>query len=248
MAVTGVGLVVNAAVPHPQEWACFVLAFFSASFFCLGIGGMRSITPRLVAPERLIRGARAREHLELVRVGRRPGARRGADRRRSGSRRPTRSTSSTFVVGIASIVALPAIEPVADAVGPSLQLDRGRLPLRAQAAVVLGVHARRRQRDGLRDADGAVPGDRDAQVRRPARSSATSTRRRTRARSPRRSPPAGSRTCGGRGSRSRIAAAAVGRGDRGVRLRGHALARARAARASRAPPTTSAPSSARRSC
>src|SRR6187200_2064243 len=53
MAVTGVGLVVNAAVPDPQEWACFVLAFFSASFFCLGIGGMRSITPRLVAPERL---------------------------------------------------------------------------------------------------------------------------------------------------------------------------------------------------
>ena len=53
MAITGVGLVVNAAVPNPQEWACFVLAFFSASFFCLGIGGMRSITPRLVAPERL---------------------------------------------------------------------------------------------------------------------------------------------------------------------------------------------------
>ena len=33
MAVTGVGLVVNAAVSEPQVWACFVLAFFSASFF-----------------------------------------------------------------------------------------------------------------------------------------------------------------------------------------------------------------------
>jgi nitrate/nitrite transporter NarK len=53
MAVTGVGLVVNAAVAEPRAWACFVLAFFSASFFCLGIGGMRSITPKLVAEDKL---------------------------------------------------------------------------------------------------------------------------------------------------------------------------------------------------
>ena len=51
MAATGVLLVVNAALPNPQVWACFVLAFFSASFFCLGVGGMRSITPRLVRPD-----------------------------------------------------------------------------------------------------------------------------------------------------------------------------------------------------
>ena len=77
----------------PQEWACFVLAFFSASFFCLGIGGMRSITPRLVRAGAAHGGARAREHLELVRVGRRPGARRASSSARSGSRRRTRSTS-----------------------------------------------------------------------------------------------------------------------------------------------------------
>ena len=120
MAVTGVGLVVNAAIPRPQEWACFVLAFFSASFFCLGIGGMRSITPRLVAPERLS----AALVLESI----------------SGSFASVAGPAfsgiligfvgltwtyvfdlATFIAGIASIFALPAIAPVADAGRPSLR-------------------------------------------------------------------------------------------------------------------------------
>src|SRR5207253_1028735 len=49
MAATGVGLVVNSALPHPRVWPLFLLGFLAASFFCLGIGGMRSIMPRLVA-------------------------------------------------------------------------------------------------------------------------------------------------------------------------------------------------------
>jgi len=53
MAIVGIGLLVNAALPEPRVWAVFVLAFFSASFFCLGIGGMRSITPRLVPTEKI---------------------------------------------------------------------------------------------------------------------------------------------------------------------------------------------------
>ncbi len=53
MALTGALLLVNALLPHPRVWVLFVLAFFSASFFCLGIGGMRSITPRLVPPDKL---------------------------------------------------------------------------------------------------------------------------------------------------------------------------------------------------
>ena len=50
MALTGALLLLNSVLADPRVWALFVLAFFSASFFCLGIGGMRSITPRLVAP------------------------------------------------------------------------------------------------------------------------------------------------------------------------------------------------------
>ena len=53
MAATGIGLVVNAALPNPQVWPLFVLGFLAASFFCLGIGGMRSITPRLIPEDKV---------------------------------------------------------------------------------------------------------------------------------------------------------------------------------------------------
>jgi MFS family permease len=45
------GLVVNAALPHPQVWACFALAFSAASFSSFGVGAARSLIPRLVPPE-----------------------------------------------------------------------------------------------------------------------------------------------------------------------------------------------------
>ncbi len=51
---------------------------------------------------------------------------------------------------------------------PEPALDRRRFPLRHDAAGRARLHARRRERDDLRDADGALPGDRDAPVRRPA--------------------------------------------------------------------------------
>jgi hypothetical protein len=120
MAVTGVGLVVNAAVPHPQEWACFVLAFFSASFFCLGIGGMRSITPRLVAPERLA-AAIVLESISgsFASVGGPAFA--GVLIGTIGLTATYAVDLATFIAGIASIVALPAIAPLADAARPSLR-------------------------------------------------------------------------------------------------------------------------------
>jgi len=120
MAVTGVGLVVNAAVPHPQGWACFVLAFFSASFFCLGIGGMRSITPRLVAPERLS-AALVLESISssFASVG---GPAFGGLLIGSVGLTSTYAFDlATFVIGIGSIFALPTIAPVADAARPSLR-------------------------------------------------------------------------------------------------------------------------------
>ena len=53
LAVTGIGFVVNASLDEPKVWALYVLAFAAASFFCLGVGAMRSLTPHLVPPEQL---------------------------------------------------------------------------------------------------------------------------------------------------------------------------------------------------
>jgi MFS family permease len=137
MAVTGVGLVVNAAVSEPQVWACFVLAFFSASFFCLGIGGMRSITPRLVAPERLS-AALVLESISGSFASVAGPAFAGILIGTIGLTSTYAIDLAAFVAGIASIVALPVIAPVADADRPSLRsIAEGFRYVRRQP-VVLG--------------------------------------------------------------------------------------------------------------
>ena len=120
MAVTGVGLVVNAAVPHPQGWACFVLAFFSASFFCLGIGGMRSITPRLVG-EQALPAAIVLESISGSFASVAGPAFAGVLIGTIGLTATYAVDLATFVIGIASILALPAIAPLVDAARPSLR-------------------------------------------------------------------------------------------------------------------------------
>jgi MFS family permease len=120
MALTGVGLVVNAAIPNPQTWACFVLAFFSASFFCLGIGGMRSITPRLV-PGGQLTAALVLESISSSFASVAGPALGGLLIGTVGLTSTYVFDLVTFVAGIASIFALPAIEPVADADRPSLR-------------------------------------------------------------------------------------------------------------------------------
>jgi MFS family permease len=120
MALTGVGLVVNSALPHPQVWPLFVLGFLAASFFCLGIGGMRSVTPRLVPEDKVPAamvlegvsgsfGAVAGPALAGVLIG------------FVGLTTTYAFDLATFIAGIASIWALPRIEPVADADRPSLR-------------------------------------------------------------------------------------------------------------------------------
>jgi len=137
MALTGVGLVVNAAASTPQAWACFVLAFFSSSFFCLGIGGMRSITPRLVADDKLpaaivlqgISGSFssvAGPAIGGILIG------------TIGLTATYVFDLATFIVGIASILSLPPIAPVADADRPSVRSIADGFRYVRKQPVVLG--------------------------------------------------------------------------------------------------------------
>jgi MFS family permease len=54
LLLTGVGFVVNASLEEPRVWALFVLGFLAASFFCLGVGAMRSLTPHLVPEDQIV--------------------------------------------------------------------------------------------------------------------------------------------------------------------------------------------------
>jgi MFS family permease len=54
LLLTGIGFAVNSSLDEPRVWALFVLAFLAASFFCLGVGAMRSLTPHLVPEEQIV--------------------------------------------------------------------------------------------------------------------------------------------------------------------------------------------------
>jgi MFS family permease len=53
LTVTGLGFVANAALAEPLVWPLYLLGFLSASFFCLGVGAMRSLTPHLVREDQI---------------------------------------------------------------------------------------------------------------------------------------------------------------------------------------------------
>jgi MFS family permease len=114
MALIGALLLVNAVLPHPRVWVLFVLAFFSASFFCLGIGGMRSVTPRLVPAERLS-AALVLSSISSSFSSVAGPALGGAMIGFLGLTSTYAFDLATFGVGIASIFALPPIAPVEDA-------------------------------------------------------------------------------------------------------------------------------------
>jgi MFS family permease len=52
-AASVVGLVANAALPHPEVALCFVFAFFAAAFSSFGAGAARSLIPRIVPSEHI---------------------------------------------------------------------------------------------------------------------------------------------------------------------------------------------------
>jgi MFS family permease len=114
MAVTGALLLLNSALSQPRVWALFVLAFFSASFFCLGIGGMRSITPRLV-PDGKLPAALVLESISGSFSSVAGPALGGTMIGFFGLTSTYAFDLATFAIGIASIFALPSIAPVANA-------------------------------------------------------------------------------------------------------------------------------------
>jgi MFS family permease len=120
MALVGVGLLVNASLAEPNVAVIFVLAFFSASFFCLGIGGMRSIMPRLV-PQEQIPAASVLESISSSFASVAGPALGGVLIGSVGLTTTYALDLGTFVVGIASIFVLPRIPPVADADRPSIR-------------------------------------------------------------------------------------------------------------------------------
>jgi MFS family permease len=118
MAVTGALLVLNSAT-RPQVWALFVLGFVASSFFCIGIGGMRSVIPRLV-PEHEVAAASVLESItsSFAAVG--GPAIAGLLIGFVGVTWIYVFDLVGFAIGLASIWALPRIEPVADADRPTL--------------------------------------------------------------------------------------------------------------------------------
>ena len=136
MALSVVGLVANAAVPHPQLWACFVFGALSWAFFSFGAGAYRSLAPRLVPTDQLAAasalnslygqlGAIAGPALAGVLIG------------RIGYSATYGIDLATSSAGFLSIFALPALAPLGKIVQPGLRsLVEGFRYVRGQQVVL----------------------------------------------------------------------------------------------------------------
>jgi MFS family permease len=136
MMVSVAGLVVNAALPHPQLWACFVFGTLSWSFFSFGAGAARSLVPRLVAREELPAAAALNGLYSQLGAVVGPAL--------AGVLIQTIGLSATYGIDLAtstasivSVVVLPAIAPAVDAATPSLRaLREGFAYIRSQRVIL----------------------------------------------------------------------------------------------------------------
>jgi MFS family permease len=137
MALSVAGLVVNAALPHPQLWACFVFGALSWAFFSFGAGAYRSLAPRLVPPDQFA-AASALNSL-YGQLGSVVGpAVAGLLISRIGFSATYGIDLATSTAGLLSILSLPAIAPLGEAAQPGLRaLVEGFRFVRSQR-VVLG--------------------------------------------------------------------------------------------------------------
>lgn len=119
IAATTLLLLANALLAEPQVWALFVLGFLGASFFCLGIGGMRSVVPRLV-PEEKVAAAAVLESISGSFASVAGPAAAGLLIKFVGLPATYGLDLLAFVPGLLSIAQLPRIDPVPDAGRPSV--------------------------------------------------------------------------------------------------------------------------------
>jgi MFS family permease len=138
LSLASAGLAVNAALPHPRAWLLYIFAVVSASFFCLGVPAMRSLTPRLVPQEQIA----AASNLESLygNFGAVAGpALAGVLIAAVGLSATYLIDVASFGASLASVWALPAISPAADADRPSARsIAEGFRYVRTQPAV-LGI-------------------------------------------------------------------------------------------------------------
>ena len=136
MALCVVGLVVNAALPHPQVWACFVFGALSWSFFSFGAGSSRSLTPRLVPPEQLPAAAALNGVYSQLGAVLGP-AFAGVLIESIGLSATYSIDLATSTAAIASVASLPSIAPYDDAATPGLHaLREGFSYIRGQRVIL----------------------------------------------------------------------------------------------------------------
>jgi MFS family permease len=131
------GLAVNAALPHPSVTVLFVLATVAASCFSLGVGGMRSLTARLV-PEESLAAASALNSVYSAFGSVAGPALAGLLIKFAGLTGTYAIDAVSFVASLVALYGLPRIAPLRDADSPTLRsvLDGFRFVRRQR--VILG--------------------------------------------------------------------------------------------------------------
>lgn len=120
LAVVAALFAVNAALPHPQIWAIYVLVTLTVSIFALGIAGLDSLLPRLVEPEDLA-AANALEGVYSSTTSVAGPAAAGGLIAVAGLTGAYALDAITFAASLWSIWRLPALAPAPDADRPSLR-------------------------------------------------------------------------------------------------------------------------------
>jgi MFS family permease len=136
MALAVGGLVVNAALPHPQLWACFVFGALSWAFFSFGAGAYRSLAPRLVPPDQFAAASALNSLYSQLGSIVGPAAA-GVLINRIGFSATYAIDLATSTAGVLSIASLPSIAPLGDVAQPGLRaLAEGFRFVRSQRVVL----------------------------------------------------------------------------------------------------------------
>jgi MFS family permease len=136
MGLCVVGLVVNAGLPHPQVWACFLFGALSWSAFSFGAGSARSLTPRLVSREQLPAAAALNGVYSQLGAVLGP-AFAGILIHSIGLSATYAIDLATSTAAIAGVASLPSIAPFEDAATPGLRaLREGFAFIRTQRVIL----------------------------------------------------------------------------------------------------------------